>query len=93
MTEISDLTADMFEPHIGESFNINGQPVTLKEVHKGDPHAPKLRAPFILTLTSEEPIGMEDGIQRVTHPSVGEIELLVHRVADPEGPTYEIIFG
>ncbi len=93
MTEISDLTADVFEPCVEETFNINGQPVTLKEVEKGEPHGPKMRAPFILTFTSEEPIGMQDGIQIVTHPVVGEVELLVHRVADPEGPTYEIIFG
>lgn len=93
MKDVSEYTADMFEGAIGTEYRIAGQPVTLKEVSKMDPHAPKLRAPFVLTFTSDEPIGMEDGQQIFSHPDLGEVELLVHRVADPEGPTYEIIFG
>ena len=93
MMELSEFKAEMFEGAVGSIFHIAGQPVTLKEVSKMDPHAPKLRAPFVLTFTSEEPIGIDDGQQVFKHPELGEFQLLVHRVADPEGPTYEIIFG
>jgi hypothetical protein len=93
MTDISEMTAETFEPLIGETFTINGQPVTLSAVEKVDPASPKLRTQTSLIFTAEEPIGMEDGIQHVAHPQLGEHGLLVHRITDPDAPTYEIVFA
>jgi hypothetical protein len=93
MTDISEMTAETFEPLIGETFTINSQPVTLKAVDKTDPASPKLRTQTSLVFTADEPIGMEDGIQNVAHPQLGEHGLLVHRVVDPDAPTYEIVLA
>jgi hypothetical protein len=93
MTDISEMTAETFEALVGESFTINAQPVTLKSVDKLEPASPKLRAPTSLIFTADEAIGMEDGVQQVAHAQLGEHALLVHRVTDPDAPTYEIILA
>lgn len=93
MTDLSDMTAETFEPLIGQTFTINGQPVTLKTVDKLDPPSASMRAPTSLVLTADEEIGMEDGVQVVGHDQLGQHSLLVHRIIDPEQPTYEIVFA
>ena len=91
MKEIHELSEADFKDRIGQSFLINNQPVALAEVATQDAPSPKLRTQVSLIFRSEDELGGVDGLAPFSHPELGEHNLLVHRIVDPEGPAYEIV--
>lgn len=93
MKETKDLGVEDFEGRIGQSFLINNQPATLAEVDSKDAPAKTMRTQVSLIFRSEGELGVSDGQEPFFHPELGEHVLVVNRIADPDGPTYEIILA
>ena len=95
MKSLEQLTSEDFRPLVGESFTIDGQPVTLEAVEVGEAPAPKMRAAISLVFTAKKDIGIDSDCYPVSHAAIGEHDLLVSRIVslDPDMSTYQIILG
>jgi len=92
MKSLEDLKAFDFKPLIGEDFDLDGNKLTLIEVDaRAAPH-PSLPAAMSLLFSGPEELNV-GGVHSLSHAAVGTHDLLVHRVVDPEGARFEIIFG
>jgi hypothetical protein len=98
------LTADSFEPAVGQTFVLDGGEagaleLELLESRLHDPDAPAedssgARAPFSLLFRGPvEPV-LPQRIYHVEHLSVGAIDIFIVPVGqDATGTTYEAVFG
>ena len=98
------LTAETFAPAVGEAFVLDDADagrlqLDLLESRLHHPDAPPAdeagtRAPFsLLFLGPVEPV-LPQRIYRLTHDTVGEIEIFIVPVGrDENGTTYEAVFG
>jgi hypothetical protein len=91
--DLAKLTAEHFEPLVGETFTIGEYQVTLRDVRRQ-----KLRSRFReqFSLTFEAPRNLPIRSERllVTHPAIGRHELLVTQILDgADGTALEICFS
>jgi hypothetical protein len=98
------LTADSFEPAVGQTFVLDGGEagaleLELLESRLHDPDVPAedssgARAPFSLLFRGPvEPV-LPQRIYHVEHVSVGAIDIFIVPVGqDATGTTYEAVFG
>lgn len=93
MKLLEDLKPEDFETLLGKAFELDGHTVTLKKVETREAPGKKFRAPMSLVFAGPEDTGVIAGTHTLSHPDIGEHALLVHRVTDPDEPTYEIVLG
>lgn len=93
MKSLDELKSKDFEALVGKEFTLDGHPITLKHVDTREAPGKSLRAPVSLLFTGPEDTGIVGGTHTLSHPDIGDHALLVHRVTDPDEPTYEIILG
>jgi len=98
------LTANSFAPAVGETFLLDAGEagrieLELTESRLHDPDAPAedasgARAPFTLTFRGPaEPI-LPQGIYRLEHPSLADLEIFIVPIGrDEAGTTYEAVFA
>jgi hypothetical protein len=92
--DLASLAPEHFEPLIGHTFTIGDHQVTLRDVRRRGPTTPRFREPFSLlfSLPHQVPIGSE--VLPVSHPGLGQCDLLVTQVIDEvQGTALEICFG
>jgi hypothetical protein len=92
--DLANLASEHFEPLIGHTFTIGEHQVTLRGVHRRGRATSRFREQFALvfSLPHEVPIGSE--VLPVSHPAIGECDLLVTQVIDEaEGTALEICFS
>ncbi|VXC91067.1 conserved hypothetical protein [Oceanicaulis sp. 350] len=92
MTTIEKLTADVFQPLVGETFDMEGRSLTLKTVTEGKAPTPSLPTPFTLEFSGPEDFHPMSAYA-LSHDAVGSHDLLIHRVGPSDEPLFEIIFG
>lgn len=97
---MQQLTAEHFEPHVGERFRIvpgDGAPfeATLSScTAAGEPPVPEFRKPFSLLFHASggELVGQQ--ICAVEHPALGRLDIfLVPLGPDERGMRYEAVFN
>jgi hypothetical protein len=92
--DLANLAPEHFEPLIGDTFTIGAYQVTLRDVRRRGPTTSRFREQFALvfSLPHEVPIGSE--VLPVSHPAIGQCDLLVTQVIDEvQGTALEICFG
>jgi hypothetical protein len=92
--DLAKLAPEHFEPLIGHTFTIGQHQVTLRDVRRRGRAASRFREQFSLlfSLPHETPIGSE--VLAVSHPALGQCDLLVTQVIDEaEGTALEICFS
>jgi hypothetical protein len=92
--DLASLAPEHFEPLIGHTFTIGDHQVTLRDVRRRGRTTSRFREQFSLLFSRphEVPIGSE--VLPVSHPALGQCELLVTQVIDEaEGTALEICFA
>jgi hypothetical protein len=92
--DLASLAPEHFEPLIGHTFTIGDHQVTLRDVRRRGRTTSRFREQFSLLFSRphEVPIGSE--VLPVSHPALGQCELLVTQVIDDaEGTALEICFA
>lgn len=92
MKTLKDLAPDDFTSLIGDAFDLDGHTLTLRKVDTLEAPHPSLPIPISLVFSGPEDL-IVAGLHTLSHDKIGTHELLVHRVVDPGGPTFEIVFG
>jgi hypothetical protein len=98
---LADLVYESFEPHVGEDFVLPGAdgvaPIsfTLIEAKKLTSAArPEFRPPFQLIFRVASQDVYEQGVYRLTHPAMGELDIFVVPCAKGEaGVDYAATFN
>lgn len=95
MENLSALTADTFEPLTGETFGHagDGPALVLSCVARGrqvDGH----REPFVLTFEGPRSAFLGQGMRRLQHGTLGDLEVFLVPVGmTEESYRYEAVFG
>jgi hypothetical protein len=92
--DLANLVPEHFEPLIGHTFTIGEHQVTLREVRRRGRTTSRFREQFslVFSLPHEVPIASE--LLPVSHPAIGQCDLLVTQVIDdPQGTALEICFS
>jgi hypothetical protein len=100
MRDLSTLTAADFEALEGEVFQLSetapggsSVDVRLAEVLCGQ-ERPGHRQPFVLHFLGPNTPVLYQGLHRLSHPGLGELECLIGPViSDAPGITYEAVFS
>jgi Domain of unknown function (DUF6916) len=94
--DLSKLTAEHFEPLVGETFSVGSYRLTLRSVRRGLKTGSRFREQFAITFKAprgrELPIRSE--LLAVAHPAIGRHDLLVTQVLDgADGTALEVCFS
>ncbi len=94
---LEDLTAQSFEPHVGEIFTPAGAPegfvLRLEAVEQG-PAPGSGRAPFSLFFRGPAEVLMTQGTQSLSHETFGSLDIFMVPVSqDATGVLYEAVFS
>ncbi len=99
MKTLDEITADDFKDRVGETFTIGKKNATLKAVDVRPAGHKMFRDQVSLLFEADEDLEVDSGLAKVAHAELGRLDLLVHRIDnpdDPEGkdakPLYEIMF-
>jgi hypothetical protein len=94
MTSERILTPQDFEPHVGQTMQAQwadgGGPLKLASMERLPPHAYR-EAPFVLHFAGD--FQLSQGTCRITHPSLGVIDIFVVPVKGARGVEYEAVFN
>ncbi len=92
--DLAKLAADHFEPLVGQTFTVGGNPVTLRNVHRGRTTGAQFRQQFAVVFDAPQDLSIRSETLPVSHPAVGGHDLLVTQVMDGIDRTaLEICFG
>lgn len=96
MKDLAALASADFEALIGQDIMVHGAPLTVAAVDVHKPIPGFDRTPFSVILKGE---ALESGsgfsdVVAVHHDTIGEHQLLVNRIIEPDQtPHFEIVFG
>jgi hypothetical protein len=101
---LDKLTVEDFRPAVGQPFalDLDGNGTLALELTAAATHDPDaspadaegVRSPFTLTFKGPEDPVLPQRIYRLTHDSVGPLEIFIVPIAqDADGTTYEAIFA
>jgi len=90
---LADLAAEHFEPLVGTEFTIGAHPVTLRTVRRGRATPSRFREQFSITFSAPPAQSIAAEPVRVTHPTIGQHDLLVTEVMDGPDRALEICFA
>lgn len=89
---LARLAAEHFEPLVGDTFTIGEDKVTLSGVRRG--HRSRYRDQFAVVFSAPRNASVPLEPLSVSHPAIGQHDLLVTEVLDGGGRTaLEICFG
>jgi hypothetical protein len=92
------ISKEDFEPLVGQKVKVyrdeSGSELEVKEVVATRSPSPRATEPFRIVLRSRDGWIATQGIFRIEHPVLGELELFAVPIGpDGEGLCYEIIFN
>jgi len=99
MLELDKVTCEQFAVYLNQDFEIvfpdGTLPVKLSETKPWGPEQPaNIRQPFALTFVVDRPLRLPQGIYKMRHANLGEMELfLVQVAADATSSTLEAVFN
>ena len=89
MADLADLTADDFEPLLGDRFRLDDHAVELSEVNRsGQSGASREQFSLVFSGGSDPPL--PQAIYGLEHPKVGRLELFIVPIAPSR---YEAVFA
>jgi uncharacterized protein DUF6916 len=99
MLDLATLRLEQFRPCLNQDFDIvfpdGALPVKLIEVKQWGPDQPAhIRQPFTLAFRAGRSLRFPQGIYKMRHPELGEMEIfLVQIAADTNSSTLEAVFN
>jgi hypothetical protein len=99
MLDLATVTCGEFVAFLDQDFEIvfsdGTLPVKLIEVKKWGPdQPPNIRQPFALMFRLERALRLPQGIYKMRHPQLGEMEIFLVQVgADANSSTLEAVFN
>jgi hypothetical protein len=91
--QLAGLTADHFEPLIGESFIVGDRAVTLRKVRRGHNSGPQFRQQFGIVFDAPRDLALQSEILPLTHPTLGRHDVLAGLVGAAGTARLEICFA
>ncbi len=92
--DLAKLAPEHFEPLIGHTFTIGEHQVTLRDVRRRGQAAARFREQFSLLFSLPHEMAIGSEVLAVSHPALGQCDLLVTQVIDEaEGTALEICFS
>jgi hypothetical protein len=80
--ELSQLTAEHFEPLVGETFTVGNTAVTLRDVSRGPETMSGFRQQFAMTFDAPRNFSIASDLSAVSHPAIGQYDLSVIEVIE-----------
>ena len=98
MLDLATVTCEQFAACLDQNFEIvftdGTLPVKLSEARPLGVRAESIREPFSLTFLAGRVLRLPQGIYKMRHPSLGEMEIfLVQVAADQTSSTFEAVFN
>ena|SRR5437764_15021514 len=99
MLELDKVTCEQFAVYLAQEFEIvlsdGTLPVKLIEAKQwGADQPPNIRQPFTLTFRLEGNLRLPQGIYKMRHPKLGEMEIFLVQVAgDANSSGFEAVFN
>lgn len=90
---LAGLTADHFEPLVGQSFMLGDRAMTLRKVRRGHNSGPQFRQQFGIVFDAPRDIALRSEILPLSHPTLGRHDVLVSPVGGPGSPGLDICFA
>jgi hypothetical protein len=92
--DLAKLAAEHFEPLIGETFTVGQYRLPLKSVRRIGKAAARFREQFALGFAAPRDSAIRSELMPVSHPAIGQFDLLVTQVMDEkDGTALEICFS
>lgn len=92
-TGLAKLSAEHFEPLVGERFTVGDDTLTLSDVRRGLKSRAGFRQQFALTFNALRDVPAPTDVLPVSHPAIGRHDLLVTQINGPVGTALEICFS
>ena len=89
---IAALKGAHFSPLVGETFDLDGHPLVLRSVNEREAASERFRPMASLVFSGPEDL-VAAGLHSLSHEQIGTHTLLVHRIASPDGPLFEIVLA
>lgn len=98
MLELDKVKCEEFAACLNQDFEIvftdGTLPVKLSEARPLGVRPESVREPFSLTFVAGRPLRLPQGIYKMRHPQLGEMEIfLVQLAADQTSGTFEAVFN
>ena len=98
MLELDKVTCEQFTACLDQDFEIVFSDgtllVKLTEARPLGVRPESIREPFALTFVAGRPLGLPQGIYKMRHPQLGEMEIFLVPIAiDQTGSTLEAVFN
>jgi Domain of unknown function (DUF6916) len=98
MLDLATATCEQFSASLNQDFEIvfsdGTLPVKLSEARPLGTRPESIREPFSLTFVAGRPLKLPQGIYKMRHPELGEMELfLVQVAADQTSSAFEAVFN
>jgi hypothetical protein len=98
MLDLATVRCEQFAACLNQEFEIaftdGALPVKLSEARPLGVRPESSREPFALTFVVDRPLRLPQGIYKMRHPNLGEMEIfLVQVAADQSGSTFEAVFN
>ena len=91
--QLAELTAEHFEPLVGQAFTVGDSMMTLRKVRRGCESGPRFREQFGIVFDAPRELALQSDILPLSHPAVGRHDVLVGQVGAPGSAKLEICFA
>lgn len=92
VSDLAKLTAEHFEPLVGQTFMVGTNALTLKKVRRGPNSGPQFRQQFGIVFDAPQWLPFHSETMPVSHPALGRHDLLATQVGIERGKV-EICFA
>ncbi len=98
MLDLATVTCEEFVACLGHEFEIvftdGTLPMKLSEARPLGVRPESIREPFALTFVAGRPLRLPQGVYKMRHPQLGEMEIfLVQVAADQTSSSFEAVFN
>jgi hypothetical protein len=98
MLDLATVRCEEFAACLNQDFDVvfpdGALPVKLTEARPLGVRPESIREPFALTFVAGRPLRLPQGIYKMRHPTLGEMEIfLVQVAADQTSSTFEAVFN
>jgi hypothetical protein len=98
MLELDKVTCEEFTACLDQDFEIvfpdGTLPVKLSEARPLGARPGSIREPFALTFVAGRPLRLPQGIYKLRHPNLGEMEIFLVQIAvDQTSSAFEAVFN
>jgi hypothetical protein len=91
--DLAGLTADHFEPLVGQSFMVGDQAMTLRKVRRGLSSGPQFREQFGIILDAPQDLPLQSEVLPLSHPALGRYDVLVSPADVPGAAVLDVCFA